>query len=491
MLGAVLALLCGASAMAQTVYSRYSGAVTVPLATPPEWQWCPLAIGGGGNNLGLTFDPSNSSRAYIRCDVSGVIRTEDAGGHWRNVNDGFHGEVQGNYSVGAIGVDPATPNRVYAALARQFTAGGGIFRSDDYGDSWTKISDDIGLFATGGALARGDGGAGLLVSPSDGSWLTSINLDASKGPLGVWMSSDSGVTWSPSLSSRTVNTLAWIPGAANGIMAGCVARNSYGGGMFRTIDGGATWSAAGLSAYSVYDFVFGSTDGQTIYAAVGPNGIAKTTNGGASWSLVNTGLPTSASGSTGSSFYPFDYHAISVDPHNSSHLITAALSVNRIYETTNGGASWVSRSPSVTTSVSVPAGWMNTSSNFSWHPNHIAFSPSDSSKWYLSDIWGTWTTSNSGGSWSLAPYGQETSCCTDIVADPAVNGKIYIGIFDHAMLAYQDSDTTPSAPHPSGMVTQHDSVNLHVSGIAQNLQTPAKLVVVSNSTFVQYSTDHG
>src|SRR5437667_9953868 len=70
-----------------------------------------------------------------------------------------------------------------------------------------------------------------------------------------------------------------------------------GGGVFKTTNGGGSWSAVntGLAASFVLalavDATPSPTSPSTVYAGTDSGGVIKTTNGGGSWSAVNTGLP--------------------------------------------------------------------------------------------------------------------------------------------------------------------------------------------------------
>src|SRR5438477_3837645 len=75
-----------------------------------------------------------------------------------------------------------------------------------------------------------------------------------------------------------------------------------GGGVFKTTNGGGSWSAVntGLAASFVLalavDATPSPTSPSTVYAGTDSRGVFKTTNGGGSWSAVNTGLPNHVGG---------------------------------------------------------------------------------------------------------------------------------------------------------------------------------------------------
>src|SRR3990172_7509647 len=78
---------------------------------------------------------------YMGSTGGGVWRTDDAGQTWRNLTDG---QLKSG-SIGAIAVAPSDPNVIYvrtgsACPRRNASAGGGIYRSTDAGKNCTHIA---------------------------------------------------------------------------------------------------------------------------------------------------------------------------------------------------------------------------------------------------------------------------------------------------------------------------------------------------------------
>ncbi len=69
-------------------------------------------------------------------------------------------------------------------------------------------------------------------------------------------------------------------------------RGHGGGGVFKSTNGGAAWSAVntGLTNTDVYALAIDPATPSTLYAGTVSDGVFKSTNGGAVWSAVNTGL---------------------------------------------------------------------------------------------------------------------------------------------------------------------------------------------------------
>ncbi|MBZ5583487.1 MAG: glycoside hydrolase [Acidobacteriia bacterium] len=107
----------------------------------------------------------------------GVFKSTDGGTTWRQITGGLDGVVQANLSV-----SPTDPRRIYATVAT--TGGTCIYRSDDAGESWARITSD--------ARPAGRIGGGDLPFPMadpknpDTVYVTSTVC---------WKSTDGGKTW--------------------------------------------------------------------------------------------------------------------------------------------------------------------------------------------------------------------------------------------------------------------------------------------------------
>jgi uncharacterized protein (TIGR03437 family) len=129
----------------------------------------------------------------------------------------------------------------------------------------------------------------LLISPNDPNVMYAAGVAG-----GVWKSTDAGATWKPIadlIVNIAVNAMAFEPGNANVIYAG--TGEGYfngdgvrGAGIFKTTDGGATWTRLASTATSdfhfVNDIVVSPNDNRRIYAAT-RTGVWSTTDGGGTW----------------------------------------------------------------------------------------------------------------------------------------------------------------------------------------------------------------
>ncbi|MBI4623336.1 MAG: exo-alpha-sialidase [Verrucomicrobia bacterium] len=165
-------------------WSELTGLTSHP--TRPRW-----APGFGGLCLhSVLVDPADPRRLWVGISAVGVLRSDDAGETWKLRNEGLHNVAPAfipdpdmGRCVHKMVLDPARPG----VLALQFH--GGVFKSDDAGDSWTRISNGL-PHDFGFPLAATHGGD-LFVVPL----LSDENRVVPDGALKVWRSRDAGRSW--------------------------------------------------------------------------------------------------------------------------------------------------------------------------------------------------------------------------------------------------------------------------------------------------------
>jgi photosystem II stability/assembly factor-like uncharacterized protein len=318
-------------------------------------HWQPILLDATPNLV--VFDAENPAVIYFGSPQR-LLRTEDGGSTWESILP------PGSYGSFYPATHPITPGIVYVGSSAQ----PGLFRSDDYGDTWVTLTvgptdtlvmaiafhpddPDKMLAATpdGNVFLSTDGGETwdwrakvsshierLYFNPfgAHEAWATTEvvygghydpphYLYKSEDPeLGVWTpitvaggnvvrsltflsgtiwsagaegftSTDGGVSWSPvstagPLPGRTGDTKAFAidPSNPDVIYAG-----DLGHAMFKSSDGGATWSKMneGLAAVVPRGLAVTPTDIDTVYAETYALGVVKSSNGGLSWRSLGIG----------------------------------------------------------------------------------------------------------------------------------------------------------------------------------------------------------
>jgi photosystem II stability/assembly factor-like uncharacterized protein len=110
---------------------------------------------------------------------SGMYKSTDGGTTWKPLTKGLPTTAQGLGRVGFC-VSPSDPNRLYATV--DAGAYGGIYRSDDGGESWTKLNSDERFWG------RGDDFAEIKVDPKNADIVYTADVV-------VWKSLDGGKSW--------------------------------------------------------------------------------------------------------------------------------------------------------------------------------------------------------------------------------------------------------------------------------------------------------
>jgi photosystem II stability/assembly factor-like uncharacterized protein len=193
------------------------------------------------------------------------------------------------------------------------------------------VSTDTGIYRTTNNGTTWTSQAGPSSAALNRSPIASNYIYAMSGGQ-TYLSTDGGVTWQYKGYAGTY--LANI--VADPLTPTTAYAYYYNSGFYVTTNGGASWTVSntGLpSSAIIYDMVAAS-DG-SLYVYVYQYGIYKSTNQGASWVAVNTGLPSFIY--TGTPFGS-SAHVLTVSPSNPFVLYFAVNGT--VYRTTNGGGSW-------------------------------------------------------------------------------------------------------------------------------------------------------
>lgn len=224
----------------------------------------------------LEVDASSASTLYLGAtragSLAGIFKSVDGGSTWTQTLL----DAQLNVNVTAFTASPSEDSTLYA------TAFDNIYRSEDAGTSWAKI--------TGPAL--GEVIASLLIDPTNAQVLYAGGYAfdyPSYTPLAPFFkkSSDRGATWTDLSEGLCcagfAQSIAVDPTDASTIFVG-LGRTPGDGqrGVRKSADGGATWSASGLSDATVWSVAIDPQDPNTLYAAT-DSGVHRSRDGGATW----------------------------------------------------------------------------------------------------------------------------------------------------------------------------------------------------------------
>ena len=223
------------AAMVLAVGSLFLSGPAVSSENAPAYTWQTVPFGGGGFVSGLVYHPRQKDILYARTDIGGLYRFDFESKSWFPLLDHLDradGDLMG---VLAIALDPANPERVYAATGLymgDWARKGAILRSDDRGKSWSKT--DLPIHIGGNADGRGTGER-LVVDPRNSEVLYyASNQD------GIWKSSDGGKSFARTRASqKSLSFIAVDPQDSKTLWAGTSDGH---GGLIISRDGGQSFT---------------------------------------------------------------------------------------------------------------------------------------------------------------------------------------------------------------------------------------------------------
>jgi len=158
-------------------------------------------------------------------EESGLFKSEDGGTTWRRITKGL--PTPKDDGLGRIGftIAPSNSKRMYATVDAE--KNGGIYRSDDAGESWYMLSGDERLWGRGSDFAE------VKVDPTNDDVVYSANVV-------MWKSTDGGKNWTGIKGAPGGDDYhrIWINPNNTKIMAIGLDQ----GGTI-TVNGGETWSS--------------------------------------------------------------------------------------------------------------------------------------------------------------------------------------------------------------------------------------------------------
>ncbi|WP_445382517.1 hypothetical protein [Robiginitalea sp. IMCC43444] len=281
---------------------------------------------------------------YFGATGGGVWKTEDYGQSWKNISDGFFKTP----SIGAISVAQNDANIVYAGtgsdgLRSNVIEGRGMYKSIDAGANWTAI----GLEGTGQI-------GGVRIDPTDHNtvYVAAIGKAFRSNPeRGLYKTTNGGKQWKKILyisEDSGVSDVELLPSNPNIVFAAAwkgrrtpwtiiSGGTPQEGGIYKSVDGGDSWSKIekGLPSELIGKIDIEVCPSDTrIVYALVE---APGEEGGLYKSTDQGESFTQVSSHNGIRTRPFYYTNIKVDPQNSDVLYAMATGY---YKSEDGGKNW-------------------------------------------------------------------------------------------------------------------------------------------------------
>ncbi|MCX5561202.1 exo-alpha-sialidase [Streptomyces sp. NBC_00038] len=451
------------------------------------YRWRNVVIGGTGFITGVLFHPAVRGLAYARTDIGGAYRWDDGAGRWTPLTDHLGWDDWNLLGVEALAVDPAHPDRLYAALgtyAQSWAGNGAVLRSEDRGATWTRT--DLGVKLGANEDGRG-AGERLLVDPRDSDvlWLGTRHD-------GLLKSTDRGATWAPATgfpatASASGQGVVFLVAAGRAVYAGWGDGDGTSGtaNLYRTTDGTAWQAVPGQpSGTSAKVPVRAAYDAHTrelyvSYAnAPGPNGQSdgsvyklRTTTG--KWADVTPVRPggTTSDGSADT----FGYGGVAVDACRAGTVVVSTnnrwADVDTLFRTTDGGRTWTSLKDAAVFDVSETPflNWGGDKPKFGWWIQALAVDPYDSKH----IVYGTGATlygTRDLKRWAPQIRGLEETAVRQLISPPVGEAHLISGLGDIGVMHHERLTASPSR----GMAT--NPVFGSATGLAQAAARPTYVV---------------
>jgi len=269
-----------------------------------SWQ---LGVAGIWTDISAaSADPVQSCVGYLgsmgpgqqpNTGVGCVYKTTDCGQTWEPhyfAETPSVGEI-----VYVVAVDPHDPDTLFAGGVRSWfdtdADAGMVYRSTDGGINWTEVdvghplSDVVSIVFDPLVTDTLYIATGAVLDPGGMSYL----------PRGaVYKSEDGGASWDPQsngLSGLPIEAMVIDPSDSNVLYLGVYEDPEWSGpptndsGVFKTTDGGGSWYATntGLGSHNITSLFVDPLETRTVYAGTRWGGLYRSRDGGETWSRAS------------------------------------------------------------------------------------------------------------------------------------------------------------------------------------------------------------
>jgi photosystem II stability/assembly factor-like uncharacterized protein len=305
---------------------------------PNSWTQS-LSTTSGVWQDGIVVNPANQDIIYAGTAGAGVYKTTNAGVNWVQVNSGLV-----NLTVQCLAISTSNPNIIMCGTTNTGTSPG-VYRSTDAGATWTLKNNGI---TESGILPQA-----IAIDPANPNIAYTVIFNGTADAVsGVFKTTDGGDNWFVSNtgigSIKNFLCIAINPLNPNVIYIGssfAVLTSTGPQKIYKSVNGGALWTdiSTGLPSLTtdinpVRSISISNVDTSVVLAGLFQNtttngGAFLSTNGGDSWTKIQTGLPNIAGALIRSAM-------IRPGSNSEFYLGYDGPASTGVWRTTNQGLSW-------------------------------------------------------------------------------------------------------------------------------------------------------
>ncbi len=429
-----------------------SGAVSAQTRPELRAEWISRGPYGGQVDA-LVVDWQNPNVVYAATSSNSAPA---AGSIFKSVDEGETWKLLrlpgGGGGVGPLLIDPRDSNTLYA----------GSFRSEDAGDTWVNL----GLPA---------GAAYVLDVDARGALYTKLD-----GAGALFTSSDGGATWTklggsgavPIIVNYNPQSLAINPqDPAVLYVAGAIPSLQL-QGVFRSADGGANWAPLNFPGNTAEALIVDPRKPDTLYALTGNGrGILKSSDAGATWMSVNTGLAIAGSAASGRGDADFLVSSLAIDPDDSSTLYATAAPFSQtapgndaVFRSTDGGGNWVNLASPFAGALALAIGGRNPGTLYAG-----------------TNAGGVYKTTDGAASWRPVNSGLTAVPVTLLAVDPRDSNNVFAAGTPFGIFKSADGGQSWNTAN-SGLMFNGSGMPLSIYSLAIERQAPATLYALSDNS---------
>jgi photosystem II stability/assembly factor-like uncharacterized protein len=311
----------------------------------PEWQFAgPTNIGGRISDIEI--HPNTPTTIYVGAASGGIFKSTDNGANWINIF-GFVPTI----GIGDMAIDPNNEQVIYAGTGEANASsntflGSGIYKTTDGGTTWNYTGLENSAYI--GRIIVDWNNSSRIYAAACG------NLFTQTPDRGIYRSIDAGETWNKILfltDSTSGIDLVQHPTNPEILYAamwerirGLDYRRSFGtsSGIYKSTNGGDTWTelTIGLPTGNTVGRIgisISESNPNILYAIYDKSDyvsqVFKTVDGGSTWTQTNDGILSNINSSFG-----WYFGQIRIDPQNENKVYALG---QYFYDTGDAGSSWM------------------------------------------------------------------------------------------------------------------------------------------------------